>query len=103
MPVSLTTILAAGLAVGMFFVYVPISLLCVGFTWYFAYFSFIYEARQGNKVGATIMGVMCLVNIFVFAGLNQYITQGSEFILLGIAPLCISLISLGFYFLKKQK
>lgn len=101
--VALATILSSGLAVGLHFVYVPISLLCVGFAWYFAVFSFNFEARRENKIGASIMGVMCLVNVFVFAAVNQYLEKGSELILLGIAPLCISLISLGFYFLKKQK
>ena len=103
LPVALGTILSSGLAVGLFFVYVPISLLCVGFAWYFAVFSLIFEIKRVNKIGIIIMGVMLLVNLFTFAGLNQFIEKGSEFILLGIAPLCISLISLGFYFLKKQK
>ena len=103
LPVALATILSSGLAVGLFFVYVPISLICVGFAWYFAVFSLIFEIKRVNKIAIIIMGSMFLVNLFVFAGLNQFIEKGSEFILLGIAPLCISLISLGFYFLKKQK
>ncbi|MBQ0008885.1 MAG: hypothetical protein KBS97_01215 [Firmicutes bacterium] len=103
LPVALGTILSSGLAVGLFFVYVPISLLCVGFAWYFAVFSLVFEIKNSNKIAVIIMASMLLVNLFVFAGLNQFIEKGSEFILLGIAPLCISLISLGFYFLKKQK
>ena len=103
LPVAFAGVGASLLAVGLFFVYVPISLLCVGFAWYFAFFSFNFEARRGNKLGASIMGVTCLINIFIFAAFNQRLAQGSEAILFGIAPLCISLISLGFYFLKKQK
>lgn len=101
--VSLATILCSGIAVGLYFVYVPISLLCVGFAWYFAVFSLIFEIERKQKVSTIIMASMLLVNLFAFAGLNQFVEKGSEFILLGIAPLCISLISLGFYFLKKQK
>lgn len=103
LTVSLAGILACGIATGLYFVYMPISLLCVGFAWYFAVFSLIFEIKRANKIGVIIMGVMLLANVFAFAGLNQFVTKGSEFILLGIAPLCISLISLGFYFLKKQK
>ena len=103
LPVSLATILSSGIAVGLYFVYVPISLLCVGFAWYFAVFSLIFEITRKRKVSTIIMASMLLVNLFAFAGLNQFVEKGSEFILLGIAPLCISLISLGFYFLKKQK
>ena len=103
LPVSLATILSSGIAIGLFFVYVPISLLCVGFAWYFAVFSVIFEITRKQKVSSIIMASMLLVNLFAFAGLNQFVEKGSEFILLGIAPLCISLISLGFYFLKKQK
>lgn len=103
LPVSLATILSSGIAVGLYFVYVPISLLCVGFAWYFAVFSLIFEITRKQKISTIIMASMLLVNLFAFAGLNQFVEKGSEFILLGIAPLCISLISLGFYFLKKQK
>lgn len=103
LPVSLATILSSGIAVGLYFVYIPISLLCVGFAWYFAVFSLIFEITRKQKVSTIIMASMLLVNLFAFAGLNQFVEKGSEFILLGIAPLCISLISLGFYFLKKQK
>ena len=103
LPVSLATILSLGIAVGLYFVYVPISLLCVGFAWYFAVFSVVFEIIRKQKVSTIIMASMLLVNLFAFAGLNQFVAKGSEFILLGIAPLCISLISLGFYFLKKQK
>ena len=103
LPVALATILSSGLAAGLFFVYVPISLICVGFAWYFAVFSVVFEINRKAKVSTIIMCSMLLVNLFAFAGLNQFVEKGSEFILLGIAPLCISLISLGFYFLKKQK
>lgn len=103
LPVALATFLSCGIAVGLYFVYIPISLLCVGFAWYFAVFSVIFEVKRMNKIGMIIMGSMLLVNIIVFAGLNEYIERGAEFILLGIAPLCISFISVGFYFLKKQK
>lgn len=103
LPVSIASILSVGLAAGMYFVYMPISLLCVGFTWYFAVFSFIFEAERSHKLAMIIMAAMLVVNLFVFAGVNQFMESGSKFILLGIAPFCISLISLGFYFLKKQK
>lgn len=103
LAVSIGAFLASGLAVGLFFVYVPISLFCVGITWYFAVFSMIFEIKSGHKLETILMASMLLVNIFVFAAVNQYAEKGSEFIFLGIAPFCISLISLGFYFLKKQK
>jgi len=101
--VAIGNIVSCALAVGLYFVYVPISLLCVGFAWYFAIFSMIYEITRKQKVPVIIMAVMLFINLFAFAALNQYVKKGSEFILLGIAPLCISFISLGFYFLKKQK
>lgn len=103
LPVALATILASGLAVGIFFVYMPISLLCVGFAWFFAVFSLIFEIKRTNKAAIIIICSMLLVNLFTFAGLNRFFDKGSELILLGIAPLCISFVSLGFYFLKKQK
>lgn len=103
LPVILGSFLFSGLAVGLFFAYVPISLFCVGITWYFAVFSLIFEIKQKDKIAIILMSVMLLANIFVFAALNQYVEKGSEFIFLGIAPLCISFISLAFYFLKKQK
>lgn len=103
LAVDLAVIISSGLAVGMFFVYTPISLLCVGFAGYFAVFSVFFEIKKMNKISLIIMGVLLLGSVFAFAGLNQFVEKGKEFILLGIAPFCISLVSLGFYFLKKQK
>ena len=103
LPVALGGILSCGIAVGLYFVYLPISLLCVGFAWYFAVFSLVFEIKKAQKPAIIIMCSMLLANIFIFAGVNQYLEKGSEFILLGAAPLCICVASLGFYFLKKQK
>lgn len=103
LPVILGSFLSCGLAVGLFFVYVPISLFCVGISWYFAVFLLIFEIKRKEKISIILMSIMLLGNLFAFAALNQYVEKGSEFIFLGIAPLCISLVSLGFYFLKKQK
>ncbi len=101
--VSVANILSLGLAVGMNFVYPPISPLCLGFAWYFAVFSVIFEIKSRNKIGLIIIAVMFVTSLFIYVGVNQYLPSRRRILLQGMPPLCISLISLGFYFLKKQK
>lgn len=85
------------------FFYLPISYVCLGFAWFFAAFSLYYSIMRKDKVLIICIGSTLLVNLFLFGALNHLFQRGYEFLLLGIAPLLAGLLSLGFYFLKKQK
>lgn len=85
------------------FVYLPISYICLGFAWFFAAFSLYYSIMRKDKILIVCIAATLLVNLFMFGALNHLLARGYEFLLLGIAPLLTGLLSLGFYFLKKQK
>lgn len=85
------------------FFYIPITYVCGGFAWYFAVFSFVFSIKRDEKLLPSLMGVTVLINCFLFAALNSYFKQGNEFLLFGIAPLLISILSFLFCFLKKRK
>lgn len=80
-----------------------ISFVCLGFVWYFALFSIIFAFKTQNKLQLILSALGLVINIFMFAGFNSKFENGNEFLLLGITPLLVSLLSIGFYFLKKQK
>lgn len=88
--------------IGFYFIYIPISFVCLGFAMYFAGFSVYYAAKKGQKLLLILMGVSLLINIFMYAALNSKLQTGSELLLIGITPVLISLLSMLFYFLKKQ-
>lgn len=96
-------IIAIILAVSLSFVSLPISYFCLGIAWYFAVFCFIFAAQDKDKIYMALTGFTVLVNILLFAAFNQSLEKGYSFLLIGITPLMTCLLSLAFYFLKKQK
>lgn len=101
--VDLACILSIGIAVGLHFVYVPISLIFLCFSVYFAVFLILRSIQNQCIPALVLMGLVVIANIFFFAGLNKLLPAGNEFILLGFTPFCIAIISLVFYFLQKKK
>ena len=101
--VGISGIFCQVMLVGFAFFETSISFICLGFVWYFALFSIIYAFKNQNKLQLMLSAFGLLLNIFMFAAFNSKFENGNEFLLLGIAPLLVSLLSIGFYFLKKQK
>lgn len=89
--------------IGFAFVYLPIAYICLGFAWYFAVFSIYYAIINKQKWLAISMGASFLITLFLYAAFNTKLQKGYELLLLGITPTLISLLSISFYFLKKQK
>lgn len=88
--------------IGFYFLYVPISYVCMGFAWYFAAFTVFFAIKERQKLACIFMGCSLLATIFLYAALNRKMPTGNELLLLGIVPVLISCISILFYFLKKQ-
>ena len=85
------------------FFYMPVALLMVAISIYFAIFVVIAEVYAKNKLALIVDGVSLFLSLLLYALLNRFFSGGSEFILLVIAPTLISLFSISYSFLKKHK
>lgn len=83
--------------------YMPLSLLFIIFTFYFAAFALFYQFRNRNKICLIIDGVGLFIQILLFALLNQMIEGLYVFLLLLVWPFIIFCVSIFHYFLKKSK
>ena len=83
--------------------YMPLSLLFIIFTFYFAAFTLFYQFRNRNKISLIIDGAGLFIQILLFALLNQMIEGLYVFLLLLVWPFIIFCVSIFHYFLKKSK
>ena len=83
--------------------YLPVAYLFVGICYFFATFVVIDHIKAKQKLLITLDGISILITIFVYAGVNQFLIEGIDLVLLGIAPVLIACISMVHYFLKKSK
>ena len=83
--------------------YMPLSLMFVGFSFYFAAFVIFYEFKT-QKYGCLICAAASLlIQILIYALLNGLMSELNRFLLLLIWPTLIFVVSIFHYFLKKSK
>ncbi len=91
----------SGLLISIFFL--PVGLLFLGFSYYFLGFSIFYKFKTKNYVPLIVDGVVLLVQVVLYALLNEYFTDLKELTLLYILPALSLLFSICYSFLKKSK
>ena len=100
---SFSTLASAVFALIFAFIYLPLSLLYVGTTFYFAVFVVIDQVAKKDKLGLIVDGVCAFAGLLLYAILNKYFTDGVELVLLAIAPTLVSIFSILHSFLKKSQ
>lgn len=100
-----SSFLIGSLVISIFisFVYLPISYLFLGFTWFFAIILIVDGLQNEEKLFLVFCFSTFLISIFCFGILFKYFADGYGFLLLLISPFLISVLSFVFYFLKKKK
>lgn len=97
-------ILASSAFVVLFdFLYLPLSLLFVGITWYFLAFLVMEQIKSKKLVFFLVDITFVFVGIVLYAAINKYFRGGMDFALFATIPFLISLFSIFHYFLKKAK
>ena len=90
-----------GVIISLF--YLPVGLLFLGFSFYFFGFGVFIQIKEKNYPCLIADGVCLLMQIFLFALLNQYFKDLKELTLLFILPGLSLLFSISYSFLKKSK
>lgn len=85
------------------FFYMPLCYLFVCIAYYFAVFVVIFQVQNKNKNCLIADGVALLIGIVLYAALNQFIKDETEFALFAITPGIISIVSICYSFLKKSE
>ena len=91
------------LSLSFAFIYMPISLLFVGFAFYFSAFVIYYQFKTKKYICLILVGVSLLIQILLYALLNSLLDDLNKFLLLLIWPMFIFSISIFHYFLKKSR
>ena len=91
------------LALVFSFFYLPLSYLFVGTAYYFGVFIIVFQFASKNRFCLIADGVSILIGVILYAALNKYFENGTDFVLFAIIPLLISVISISHSFLKKSE
>ena len=91
------------IALACSFFYLPVSYLMVGVAYYFAAFIVAFQVMSKNKLCLIADGVSILIGIILYAALNKFLQNGTDFVLFAIIPALISVISISHSFLKKSE
>ncbi len=96
-------LISSVLALVFSFFYLPLAYFFVGVAYYFAVFVVIFEFISKTKF--TLIGdcIALLIGIILYAALNKFLQNGTDFVLFAIIPLLISVISISYSFLKKSE
>ncbi len=96
-------LISSVLALVFSFFYLPLAYFFVGVAYYFAIFVVIFEFISKTKF--TLIGdcISLLIGIILYAALNKFLQNGTDFVLFAIIPLLISVISISYSFLKKSE
>ena len=85
------------------FFYMPLCYLFLGIAFFFATYVVIFQVRSKNKNCLIADCVSLLIGIVLYAALNKYMKNGTDFALFAIAPGLISIVSICCSFLKKSE
>ena len=94
---------AALLALIFSFFYLPLCYLFVGICYYFATYTVVFQFKTKNKNCLVADAFALLIGIFLYAALNKFLQNGTDFALFAIIPGLISVISISSSFLKKSE
>lgn len=100
---SFATLISIIFAVVFTIVYLPLAYLLVGVSFFFTTYTVIFQVKNNKKLLLILDGCFCLITIFIYAFLNNYLKDGKDFSLFMSAPFLISVASIFYYFLKKSK
>ena len=100
---SFSTISAALLSAIFSFFYMPVCYLFIGIAYYFAVFVVIFQIQSKNTSCLVADGISLLIGIILYAALNQFFKNNTDFALFAITPGLISVVSICYSFLKKSE
>lgn len=106
----ISDIIAYSLGIGFALLIIPFYFINLKFAYfylaisiYFATYALVIVFKEKDYLCLIPAGVALLITILLFALLQSYLKEASQFLLFGILSACICLISLVFSFLKKKK
>lgn len=85
------------------FLYLPLSYLFIGFSFFFCAFLVYYHWKQQNKLLLILDACSCLIAIFLYAFLNKYFALAKDLLLFETIPFLSAIASILHNFLKKSK
>ena len=91
------------MAIILSFFNLPFCYLFIGFVFYFSVFVVINQFKKQHANYLIIDGASLLIGIILYAALNKYLKNGTDFVLFCITPGLISITSICYSFLKKFK
>ena len=94
---------AAVLTLALSFFYLTLCYLFVGIAYYFAVFIVMFQVKSVNKHCLIADSVCVLIGIILYAALNKFLQNGTDFALFAIIPTLISVVSISYSFLKKSE
>ena len=100
---SISTLVSVVLSIIFTFIYLPISYLMIGVTFYFTFFVIYFEAKKSNKLCLILDAIYLVIALILFAALNDLFNNGDRFVLLTISPALLSCTSILHCFLKKSE
>ena len=81
----------------------PLAYLFVGIAYYFAVFVISLQVKDKNKLCLIFDGASLLIGVVLYAALNKFLQNGTDFVLFATVPGLISVCSISYSFLKKSK
>ena len=81
----------------------PLVYLFVGIAYYFAVFVISLQVKDKNKLCLIFDGASLLIGVVLYAALNKFLQNGTDFVLFATVPGLISVCSISYSFLKKSK
>ena len=81
----------------------PLAYLFVGVAYYFAVFVISFQIKDKNKLCLIFYGASVLIGVVLYAALNKFLQNGTDFVLFATVPGLISVCSISYSFLKKSK
>ena len=91
------------LVVPFYFINLKFAYVYLAISIYFAVFALTITISNKRFLELIPSGLVLLINVVLFALLQSYLKEASQFLLFGFLSMCICIISLVFSFLRKKK
>ena len=86
-----------------YFFFLELGYVFLAISLYFGIYLLVLLFFDKHYFGLIPIGAGLIITIFLFAFLNSYLREASQFLLFALVSVCICLVSLVFSFLKKKK